>query len=247
MPGGRRVTRLGAFVALLVAGQALFLDWKVPWISPEDYARVGHDLEQTRVWRLGYTAGIHGARLVRTAPDARPAEEGRHLAARDFDLNSEMRRELVLLPARAALELLFYLLVAGVVISAGRLTQLRRRWVLLPMIAASLLSIPLLAFGYGASIYSTYVGPGAFSSSGPYVGVSFIPAETVSYRSMAEALGLAPVFLLRLIPFGVPLPFQLLWIVIVAGFYGVVGLALRTGFERYRRWSSVDFARIGPI
>ncbi len=94
MTGARSFSRLVGFVALLVTAQAWFLSQKVSWLSPEDYRRYGHDLYQTRLWRFGYTEGHHGARLVRTVPDVRPAEkQGGGVATSDLGVGSEMRRD----------------------------------------------------------------------------------------------------------------------------------------------------------
>jgi hypothetical protein len=249
MASVRRVLRLTGFVVLLVAAQAWFLHNKVSWLPPEDYATHGHDLKPTRTWRFGYVSGRHGARLVRTAPEARPAGEA-GLFAPGSDLDGPMLRELQMAPALAGLELVLYLLVTLAVARVGRFASVRRgarwRWLLLPLIAGWLLSLPLLAVGYGSSIYSNYVGPGAFSSSGPYLRVSFIPAETVSYRSLMEALGLAPLWLLRLVRFGQwfpDVPFELFWCVVVVGFYGVVGLASARAARTFRMKGESPTAR----
>jgi hypothetical protein len=225
------------FVALLVAAQTWFLANKVSWLSQEDYGKRAHDLKHTRIWRFGYVTGQHGARLVRTAPDARPLDEGDERVG--VSVHDEMQRELAMAPARAALELLLYAVAAAGAWATGRLALLRRarrwRWLLLPLVAGWTLSLPLLFIGYGTSMYSNYVGPGAFSSSGPYIEVTFLPAETVSYRSAMEALGLSPLALLHLVQFGrwfPDVPFSLFWCVFVVGFYGLLGLAVGFGRER---------------
>lgn len=241
---GWRVVRLGGFVALLFAAQTWFLSRKVAWVTPEDYATYAYDLHQGRTWRFGYAPGHHGAHLVRSAPDARPAQREGLGGSGEYALavRSEMEHELFASPARASLEFAFYLLVSVLVVGVSTMASVRRvgryRWSLILVTAALLLSLPLLSIGYGCSMYSNYVGPGAFSSSSGYLRVTLIPAETVSYRSVAEAVGLAPLLLLRPVLSGAWLdvvPFRLFWCVLVVAFYGVAGFAVGFVSERYRR------------
>jgi hypothetical protein len=58
-------------------------------------------------------------------------------------------------------------------------------------VAYWILTAPL-TFDYGASLYSTYAGPGCLSYSGPYTHITWQTAETISYRTVVEAIGIAP-------------------------------------------------------
>jgi hypothetical protein len=68
--------------------------------------------------------------------------------------------------------------------------------------------------------------------------VTFIPAETVSYRSLVEALGLLPLKLARCVEFWGWMPqtsFNWQWILCVVGFYLFLGVVASLPFGLRRR------------
>jgi hypothetical protein len=116
-----------------------------------------------------------------------------------------MLAELQSYPWKCVLEILLYTVILVYVLGlAPRL----RRWVnnRVRSWAAALLSEsavwiggwtlitgPLLILGYGASIYTTWAGPGWLSCSGPYLGMpTGFAGETVSYRPFLETFGAFP-------------------------------------------------------
>jgi hypothetical protein len=236
-----RISRWTLVLLLLTAIQVFWLEQKISWVTPDDYTSRCHELYVTPLWRFGFWPGHHGASLVRTDVGATPGSARGEFGG---DLEAEMRAELLAAPGRSALELAFYLAVVVVLYMCCQVRLIRRagaaRWMLLPAAAAFLLSLPLLVLGYGCTLYSNYVGPGALSSSGPYISMTFVAAETVSYRALVEAIGLVPLkaergaHLWRLAP---DLGFHWQWILGVVGFYALPG-ALAAIVFRARRPTS---------
>lgn len=223
-------------------------------VSPEQFASVV-SLKVVGDWRIGYLHGHHGARLVRTPAASNAATKS---AGSDDALVAEMRAVLDSLPRKAALEGGLYsvvLLLAFVALpalarrTAGVAMSAFRRRLLLAgggaLVGIALFS-PYQALDYGTSAYTNWVGPGAFSSSGPYITVTGIPGETVSYRTVVEAaafpgINLASYVLPRqsfepesewvlvikeLLPSWLPTPYSLLWKSCVLAPFALFGLLL---------------------
>jgi hypothetical protein len=150
-----------------------------------------------------------------------------------------MARELEMVPWKFAGELMLYLgLLAFVLFVPRRLAhrlslsdRLRRiipMYVVLWAAAWVVFLLPLLATGYGASMFTTWEGPGALSYSGPYLRASAIPAETVSYRPHVEAAAMWPLIIgygvLALISDSIHVPTGLALLVFGIIVYGGYGL-----------------------
>lgn len=198
-----------AAVPLLAAFEVACLRSSVATLSPHEFAERATDLSLSGPWRYGYVSGIHGARLVRTAnlPDLVPSPHPTDLA-----LTQRMRADLASLPRRAALEFAFYCVLLLYVVSAAPWLYgvLARRWPrrwqlrcargLLAVSVAAIALLPQRLLGYGASAFSTYVGPGALSWSGGYPQITWLTADTISYRTFVEFLLIGPLWLFSKLP-----------------------------------------------
>lgn len=193
-------------LASLVVAVLLLQLWsfhrRVPEVPPTRFEQHAVRLKTESHWIYGYFPGAHGAFLVKAKNPGRPLLSR---ASADSDLDRLMAVQLSTLPSRAALEGLFYL---GVLIwsflGAPRLAHwfarrklfMNRRAAIAALLSAVtiiLLLLPKEVAGYGASVFSNWTGPGAMSSSGPYLRmIGRNPAETVSYRTVAEAVLLVP-------------------------------------------------------
>jgi len=182
-----------ALVAILAA-QVVALRLATPELSATEF-REAFFLRSSHAWHYGYVRGHHGAQLVRTARTDAPLLAPAHS---DATLTPIMTSALSSLPRKAALEGLFYFFVAVVALLGIRWLIRLRPSGLLRRLAVVLLFgtfavlvlfaflTPYLAAGYGASAFSTWVGPGACSSSGGHLWLFTAPGETVSYRYAVE-------------------------------------------------------------
>ena len=179
---------------------------KVMPVEAKFYRADASEIRATARWRYGYVCMHHGAELVRTrnTPAARTPEPQEPDS--DPDLLTAMTRELDSVPRKAAGEGLLYLtFLAYVAVLApwcrARVapTDARAWWriVFEGMLWAAgwaMVLLPLVVGNYGASLYTTWAGPGALSWSGAYPGmVTGEAGETVSYRAFVEAVGIFPV------------------------------------------------------
>jgi hypothetical protein len=195
-------------VAVIVIHHALGIMSKVQCMPVDTYGRIATEIRVTERWRYGYVCGQHGAVLVKTrnTTNAKPAQR----SAGDAELSQAMLVELHAYPRRSLLEALLYgVVLAYALVFVPRLRYwLRsssRAWPLAMLgesafwvCAWTLLVGPLLWLGYGASLYTTWAGPGFLSYSGPYLGMpSGFAGETVSYRPLLEAVSAWPVVLFR--------------------------------------------------
>jgi hypothetical protein len=169
-------------------------------ISPEEYSRYASDLSVTAKWRYGYIVPHHGAHLVKApTPETVPhLDRGSSGDSDDKEIFSAMSHELDTYPLKAALEALLYSFLVGYALLAlwlrdkfaAKSSGYSRRILFEGAIWAlgwTLACLPLLCFGYGSSLFSTWEGPGALSYSGPYPGIiTMIPGETISYRPLLE-------------------------------------------------------------
>ncbi len=182
----------------LALAQCIALLHAVRPVSPERFASAAH-LRVIGGWQIGFLRGQHGAWLVRTPAtvSATSATGGPNAS-----LIPEMLEALDSLPRKAALEgilfsLLFLMAFVGFPALVRRPLVANLSPFLQRVISAGLGAVvgmalfsPYLLLGYGASAFSNWVGPGAYSSSGPYLTVTGISGETVSYRTVVEAAAL---------------------------------------------------------
>jgi hypothetical protein len=194
----RRLMLWLAVVAGVVVVQSIYcLRVKIPEVSPEAFSEVFVGVGSFLNWNVGYVAGTHGAALARST--GAPRADGREPKACE-GLTEAMRHELDTVPRKFVLEVAFYLALVAVagVLAAKRPSPGRHRlaWSMYaPTILLLLAGAPCALWCYGASIYSNYVGPCWLSCSGGWLTVTFIPAETVSYRSFLEAVAWLPMVL----------------------------------------------------
>jgi uncharacterized membrane protein (DUF485 family) len=222
--------------------QYYFLSVKVHEVEPTTYSKHATDLQVTPAWRYGFAMGYHGATLIKTnnVPEAEPI----HVQGGDNKVHEIMARELKLAPIKTISESVLYLVLLSLALFAphwlaAKLLRRRRSYLgnrLIVFFVAitgwTIAIFPLLFFNYGTSVYTTWVGPGALSYSGPYYNVSFEQGDTISYRSFVDAPALYPAVLtLAVMKLGHYFPHltvkMFLWI---AGswFYGVIGLLMGT-------------------
>lgn len=195
-------------VVLIGFLHALGILGKVCNIPPRTYGQFAEEICVTERWRYGYVCGHHGAVLVKTrnVPGAKPAVQAGGVA----ELSQAMLIELRSYPQKSVLEALLYgaiLAYALVLITHLRnwLNARSRIWSLALLREAAfwaggwtLFVAPLLWLDYGASMYTTWVGPGYLSWSGPYLGTfTGVAGETVSYRPLLEIWSALPVLVVR--------------------------------------------------
>jgi hypothetical protein len=196
----RAACRRTLFVAALVLMLLLLgmcLRDKVLNVEASVYSSEATELQVSSHWRYGYIATYHGARLVRT-PNV-PLRVSQRDPESD-DVWVVMNNELRLVPLKAVLETALYLLLLiygfflAPWIAASIRAQIQRRILRAGSVAVlwavgwTIVATPNLMWGYGEPIYSTWSGPGALSSSGPYLcSMSYGPGLTVSYRGVFEA------------------------------------------------------------
>ena len=190
-----RWTLFATALVLMLLMQGICLRDKVLRVDAGEYASEATELRVSLHWRYGYIKTLHGARLVRTpnvSPPVSPSHPASHLWV-------AMNNELRLVPLKAAGETALYLLLliygffAAPWMATGAPAQTGGRisnavYVgLLWSAGWTILAVPVLIWGYGEPIYSTWSGPGALSSSGPYMcSLSSGPGLTVSYRIVFE-------------------------------------------------------------
>lgn len=210
---------------------------EVQTVPAKDYGNMAAEIRVTARWRYGYVCGHHGAFLVKTrnAPDFKPLVQD----GRDSELDQAMLDALWAFPKKSVLEALFLgIVLAYVFVLVPRLRRnmntrypswhsaaLREEafWI----IGWALFLGPLLLFGYGASLYSTWAGPGALSYSGPYLGMlTGQGGGTIAYRALLELAGVLPCLAVRPFWFGSQLDnmsvAQYLWVAGIV-FWGEVG------------------------
>ncbi|MCX5813029.1 MAG: hypothetical protein NT178_10855 [Proteobacteria bacterium] len=202
---------------VLVHGGSTYL--QVPIIASAEYSRNAFDLSVTAKWRYGYVVEHHGAFLVkaRNIPETVPyLDPG---LSEDKELASAMSRKLETYPLRAALEALFYSFLVGYALflvpwlrskfaaknsrySHGTLFE-GAVWAL----GWTLACLPLICFGYGSSLFSTWAGPGASGYSGPYPGlITGLSGETITYRPLLEGASIIPMIAVEATGLGRCLP-----------------------------------------
>ena len=233
--------RLKIFILLsllIIAVQAFFLFLKVFEIPPEVYSEIAWDLQVTPGWRYGYAKGWHGAVLVKTLNQAEVIPESEAIGG--DEITQAMARELEMVPWKFAGELMLYLGLLAFVFFiprwlahrlslSGRLRRIIPMYIVLWAAAWIVFLLPWLASGYGASMFTTWEGPGALSYSGPYPRSSAIPADTVSYRPLVEAGAMWPLIIgygiVGLISDSIHLPTGIVLLVfgiLVHGAYGLL-------------------------
>lgn len=207
-------------------------------IPPEVYSEIARDLQATHGWRYGYVKGWHGAVLVKTVNQKEAIPECEKIE--NADITRAMAWELAMVPWKFAGELMLYLGLLAFVLfvprwlahrlsTSGRLRRIIPMYMALWAAAWVVFLLPWLAAGYGASMFTTWEGPGAMSYSGPYPRATATPAETVSYRPLVETGAFWPlmigygvsglIFDSALIPMGIAL---LVFGTLVHGAYGLL-------------------------
>jgi hypothetical protein len=206
----RRTYQIMLWLPVVVIGiqHALGIMSKVQCMPADAYGRIATEIRVTERWRYGYVCGQHGAVLVETrnTTNSKPAQR----SDGDAELSQAMLVELRAYPRRSLLEALLY----GFVLTYALVFVPRlRRWLSecssawpWAMLRESVFWVcgwtvlvgPLLWLGYGASIYTTWAGPGFLSYSGPYPGMPIgFAGETVSYRPLLEAVSAWPVVVIQ--------------------------------------------------
>lgn len=207
-------------IVWIVAIHGGYTYFQVPMIeSAEYYSRNAFDLTATAKWRYGYVVGHHGTYLVKAhnTPEAVP-----HLdpgSSNDKQLVSAMSQKLDTYPLRAALEALLYSFLVGYAFFlvpclankfAPKSSVYSKMILFVCAIVAlfwTLACLPLLCFGYGSSLFSTWEGPGASGYSGPYPGLpTGLPGETISYRPLLEVASAIPMIAVEVTGLGRCLP-----------------------------------------
>jgi hypothetical protein len=189
-------------LALAVAIPAAGYRHRVRDVSAEAYSERATDLVVSSSYRIGFFDSQHGGYLVR-APNL-AGTVPRH-PEKDAGFVAAMRRDLSVMPIKAFSEGVFYLFLFGILSFAvpwlfRRLATPQSRWWRrlvvgggLGLLFGAIAMLPQLTLGYGWSAFTTYIGPYPSTYSGPYPGISFVAAETVSYRPFLEVLLKLPV------------------------------------------------------
>lgn len=190
--------------ALLLA----FFHWagimsKIIDVDAETFRRDVVEIEVTDSWRYGYIRGHHGATLFKTRN--LPEVTWSMRSPEDPELRAAMLVELRLYPWKCVLEAMLY--GAAVIYALVFVPYIRAKverysftWPLAALrecifwtVGWTLLAAPLLFMGYGASLFTTWAGPGAYSWSGPYIGMARgYEGETISYRIFIETITMFP-------------------------------------------------------
>jgi len=227
------------FSLSLFHGMAVY--FYVQTVDPDTYRKWWTtDLRVTPKWRYGYFQEYHGAHLckARNLPEAVPKPRTEDEELSDKELTAAMMRQLDDFPRKAWSETLFFAGLVGFIFWLGpwlwrKLAPPGKRpvWAvclaaLLWMLGWALTLSPFLISNYGASLYTTYAGPGALVYSGPYPGlVSGLGGETLSYRPILEVICLFPLLFVEATRIGNWLPASTLPFLLVAGlmFCGILG------------------------
>jgi hypothetical protein len=204
------------FILLAVATitwlQLHFLSVRV--IQTDGWPETATFLKADNGRNYGFVHGIHGAILIQStsAPPeggAPPGEDSMYSPEFRKELSDYMVEELAGLPRLAAYEGLFYfswilLLRFGLRPAFRKLARPEasskrkaRAVAAVTCLALAYLLLPYMTFCYGSSAYSTWAGPYAMSSSGPYLPPTLWPGETISYRPVLEIVLLPMVALGR--------------------------------------------------
>jgi len=181
--------------------QVRFLGIRV--VETDGWPETATFLKSDAGWNYGYVHGIHGAILIRASASAAvgetsTVEEDGYAPEYRKERDDYMRAELAGLRSLAIYEGLFYLSwvlllrfglpptfrkLAGAASSPKRKA---RAMAVVTSLAVGYLLLPRIAVCYGSSAYSTWAGPYAMSSSGPYLPPTLWPGETISYRPVLE-------------------------------------------------------------
>lgn len=240
-------------VFLLCVCVILFVQWQflsvkiveLPWPV---YQQQAIDLQPSAGWSYGFVRGHHGARLVRAriaagSPPATFTDVDRLQV--DATLRSRMQHELDRVAAEATLEALLYVALLVLVFAPAAWILPRhyrdRDSVLCVSLQGAVKGamlgtvalLPLALARYGEPLYTNWVGPGAVSYSGPYLGPSPGTGFTVSYRFFVEVFALWPYVIarsargtadaIRSVP-----PPLMLWLT-TAAYYGALGACWAVG------------------
>lgn len=223
--------------------QCLVLSGKILEVEPAAYYNHAIALDVTPEYRYGYVWTSHGAFFVKTPNRETPTLENKE----DFKivykgLDAVMKRELGLIPLKAALEVCLYVSLLGYAFFGVHRLRMKfhieeqssfiqyffsaATW----MIFWSAAILPLCLFGYGEPLQSDVIGPGAVIGSPPLFSSSAGTPVTISYRTTMEFLTTPPLMLGTLFNFGLKhLPvvrnifLYNLWILGLL-FYGMAGM-----------------------
>ncbi|HRW09698.1 MAG TPA: hypothetical protein P5121_31570 [Caldilineaceae bacterium] len=164
-------------------------------ITPAQYLEEkAIDGEITQEWRYGYIQTIHFAEMVKAPNDPllfeRIVSEMDPRAAELVKLTKKHQDNVPrLASAEAVLYFLLLIITCGFVRFIYRYPSFRLlTFVLGSGMVITTALVPLLFFHYGGSLYSTYAGPGALAASSYHYHLTWVSAETVSYRIFIERL-----------------------------------------------------------
>ena len=215
----------------LAAFQLFFLAAKFPLYRQNGRYPYATWLRDVGNFRIGAIRGQHGAIFVRIPP----GEPFTTVLPDDDDgkVRQAMLRDLPRTPAKAVGEYAMYLvLFFGCLWLLPSLLARRMRWsfaVAVSCFAAVLLAQIPLFFRYDSSIFSTWSGPGAYSSSGGYLRLTYTAGYSVSYRPFLESLllpALRSLAAVHLLPYMEGPAGWFIYAAEVCCFYGVLGALL---------------------
>jgi hypothetical protein len=210
-------------IALIATIHGVYTCMLVTRIESDAYGRHAFDLSVTAKWRYGYFVGHDGAFLVKTHNTPGTLPHFNPGSSDDKELFSAMSHKLETYPLRATLEALLYSFLVGYAFflvpwlknNFAPKSSVYRKMILsagaIPALFWTLACFPLLCFGYGSSLFSTWEGPGALGytvySAPPYPGfITALPGETISYRPLLEMASCLPMFALEVTGLGRCLP-----------------------------------------
>lgn len=191
-----RGTLSGAALLLMaiVIGETVALHRKFPLYHAGRSRIAPVYLRHVAGLNIGYVRGHHGAHFVRLPPGS--PSHTRTVAAEQVEIATAMQAELGRMPLKILGEISWYFAVIfGVICVPFRFACRRRKsghvLAIIGAVAffagALLFQLPI-TLGYDGSVFSNWVGPGAYSYSRPHMGVTGIPGVTVSYRPFLEAM-----------------------------------------------------------
>jgi hypothetical protein len=232
MTRGTAVT-VAVLIAMITVGQVIALHHKFSEAERRPSNRTPVFLREIAGISMGFVLGHHGARFITLSSNDLP-RGGADYSTELARLKAVMQTELDRIPLKIIAEAVWYFAVVFFVVCRPLAVSWRRRaspsslaatGATVLFAATVVFQVPI-AFGYDGSIFSNWVGPGAYSYSRPYVGVTGISGVTVSYRPFLEAMITPATKALRpLIWSDEGLPF---WpgVAAVAFVYGCVGAAV---------------------